>query len=224
MLADAKNEPAVFAGLLYARGALEAMAGDFGRARASCASGAAVFQELRLTLKRALFSQRAAEVERLAGEPAAAERELRWGYDLLAERGESAFLASRAADLATVVLAQGRDTEAEELVRIAQRNALGDDPGTQMLWRSTRALLSARCGDHDSAARLAREAVAWSEETDSLNGRGAVLLNQAEVLRLAGLVDEAGACSRRAIGFFEAKGNVAASRLARDALVSPTSG
>jgi DNA-binding SARP family transcriptional activator len=223
MLDDAEGDPTVLAGLLYARGALEAMAGDIERARASCASGAALLEDLRLTLKRALFSQRAAVVERLAGDAAAAERELRWGYDLLAERGEGAFLASRAADLASVVLAQARDDEAEQLLEVAERGAPSDDPGTQMLCRSTRAVLCARRGDHDSAARLAREAIAVSEGTDSFNGRGAVLMDQAEVLRLAGLVEKAAGCSREATAFFEAKGNLAAVRLARDALVSRTS-
>jgi hypothetical protein len=56
MLEDVKDEPAVLAGLLYARGALEAMGGDFERARASCTSGAAVLEELRLT-PSALYSR-----------------------------------------------------------------------------------------------------------------------------------------------------------------------
>jgi DNA-binding SARP family transcriptional activator len=223
MLDDAEGDPPVLAGLLYARGALEAMTGDFERARASCASGAAVLEELRLTLKRALFAQRAALVERLAGDPAAAERELRWGYDLLAQRGDGDFLAGRAADLAGVVLAQGRDEEADDLLRVAERGMGRDDTGGHMLWRSTRALLCARRGDHHGAARRVREAVALSDATDSLDARGNVLLVQAEVHRRAGLADEGAACSRRAIAFFEAKGNVAAVRLARDTLVSHTS-
>jgi tetratricopeptide (TPR) repeat protein len=71
-----------------------------------------------------------------------------------------------------------------------------------------RAKLLARRGERDSALQLVREALGWAESTESLEDIGDVYRDLAEVMRLAGHVDEAGEALERALGAYERKGLV----------------
>jgi hypothetical protein len=84
-----------------------------------------------------------------------------------------------------------------------------------VIWRSARAKVRARAGDHAEAERLARDAVALAEATDSLTLHGDALMSLAEVLRASGGDGEAVASLERALELYAAKGNVAAARRAR---------
>jgi Flp pilus assembly protein TadD len=77
-----------------------------------------------------------------------------------------------------------------------------------MLWRRAKAKLLARRGRQAEAEKLAREAVAVSEETDALNDQGDVLMDLAEVLALAGKGDEAAAALEQALALYVRKGSV----------------
>ena len=55
---------------------------------------------------------------------------------------------------------------------------------------------------------MAREAVRLAESTDGLNRRAKAERDLAEVLQLAGRLEEAGAALNRAIELFEEKGNI----------------
>ena len=74
-----------------------------------------------------------------------------------------------------------------------------------MLWRQVRAKVLARRGEHAEAERLAREAVAIGEGTDSLIGQGDANADLAEVLSLAGKRDEATAALQHALERYERK-------------------
>jgi 3-methyladenine DNA glycosylase AlkD len=65
------------------------------------------------------------------------------------------------------------------------------------------------------AERLAREAVALYADAESPNFQGDVLLDLAQVLRMAGRPVEAGHAAREALAFYEHKGNRPASGTAR---------
>jgi class 3 adenylate cyclase/tetratricopeptide (TPR) repeat protein len=199
-------------------GCLEAMRGDFERARTLCSDGRAFLQELGRSVVAASTSQDSCTVEMLAGDPAAAERDLRRDYEALTEMGEAYLLSTIAGELARAVYAQDRLDEAVELTRLAEQYSAPDDVTSQALWRSVRAKVLARRGEADEALPLAREAVTMLRTTDALVWQGNALADEAEVLRLLdrdapvarSLLDEA-------LELFERKGNVvAAGRLVED--------
>ena len=92
---------------------------------------------MRLTTASAV-AQYAGLVEMLAGDPAAAERELRTGMDELERMGEQGVLASVAASLARAVYEQGRgDDEKHGRQQEDQRAFMGMDlfgPGRGRGW------------------------------------------------------------------------------------------
>jgi tetratricopeptide (TPR) repeat protein len=79
---------------------------------------------------------------------------------------------------------------------------------SQVGWRSERARALARRGELHEAERLAREAVALSEPTDSLDFEGEAAFALAEVLRFAGRIDEAAEAAGQALAAWERKGIV----------------
>ena len=89
LLADAPGAPTFEAGLGTWLAGLRAMEGHFTEARALYADSVAVYQEFGLRFRRAVRSIVGAQIESLAGDLAAAERELRTGYSMLEEMGES---------------------------------------------------------------------------------------------------------------------------------------
>jgi tetratricopeptide (TPR) repeat protein len=157
-------------------------------------------------------------VELLAGEPAAAERELRWGYVTLREIGEMSYLSTLVALLAEAVYRQGRYQEAQELTRESEESAGGEDVYSQVLWRSVRAKTLARMDQVQEAERLSREAVDLAEATDSVQLRAEALLGLGEVLDLGGRGVEARPFIEEAGKLFEQKGNIVAAGRARERL------
>ena len=89
-----------------------------------------------------------------------------------------------------------------------------------MLWRQVRAKVLARRGEHAEAERLAREAVAISDETDCLNWQGDAYADLAEVLQLSGKADEAKAALEQALDRYERKGNLVMAARMRDRLAA----
>ena len=97
-------------------------------------------------------------VEMLAGDPAAAERELAAGYGALEEMGETQNFPDLAAKLADALYEQGEDDRALELSEVSERATAPDDLSAGVQWRGVRAKLLARRGDAEAAEALAREA------------------------------------------------------------------
>jgi len=77
-----------------------------------------------------------------------------------------------------------------------------------MLWRQVRAKVLARRGEHANAERLALEAVAICEETETLDAQGDAYVDLAEVHLLAGRANEANEALKQALARYERKGNV----------------
>ena len=225
---EAFDDPVIQAHACVDQAALEAMRGEFDRARELMAEGRKSLAELGFTVVAVTSAQEAHYVERLAGDLPAATRILRESYAALEPMGERAYLSTAAALLGHMLYAQGELPEAERFARTGERTAAGDDVFSQLLWRSAMAKIRARRGELDVAERLAREAVALVDETDLLNTQGDTLADLSEVLSLAGRPDEAAAVLEQAADRFEQKGNLVsleharrlAARLATDA-VSP---
>jgi predicted ATPase len=204
---------------LAAQATFEASLGRFEEARDLLRRARALLEEVALTVWIAgPLTQFAAWVELLAGEPAAAERELRSGYGTLKEIGEMAWLSTVVAILAEAVYAQGRYDEAEALTRESEELAGSEDSLSQVLWRSVRAKVLARRGEAAEAERLAREAAALAETTDFLHLRWHAQMTLATVLHLAGRAVEAASVAEEAIRLADEKGNAVAAEQARNLL------
>jgi class 3 adenylate cyclase/tetratricopeptide (TPR) repeat protein len=154
-------------------------------------------------------------VELWAGDPAAAAGFAAEGFRLHEELGERMFLSGAAASRALTLYALDQLEEADDwAVRAADLGAT-DDITNGMLWRQVRAKVRAHRGAHTEAERLAREAVAMGEDTESPNGQGDAHADLAEVLLLGGQRDEAVAALETAVERYERKGNLVSAQRAR---------
>jgi tetratricopeptide (TPR) repeat protein len=207
-------------GFMDALAVHEAMLGSFGAARELVERVRAMTEDLGLArgLPFILRAEHAWIVETLAGDPAAAEREIRAAFEVLEQMGEKSLLSTHAARLAQTLYAQERYEEAEHYTKISEEAGASDDIGTQVLWRQVRAKALARRGQDGDAEELAREAVALAEPTDALDVRADALVDLAEVLRLGGRTDETKAVLEDAVRLYERKGDVVSAARVRTVL------
>jgi predicted ATPase len=200
-------DPFIKANACVELGALEAMCGDFRRARELIGEGRRTIADLGFFLAGTATAQEAFYVEMLAGDTAEALRIMRESYAVLEQLGERSYLSSAAALLAHALCAEGQLVEADRLSRKSEDTAARDDAFSQVLWRSARAKIRAHAGDLAGAEELGRDAVARANETDFLNTQGDTLADYAEVLALAGRPLDAVAALEQAAELFEQKGN-----------------
>jgi tetratricopeptide (TPR) repeat protein len=160
------------------------------------------------------------QVAELAGDYDNAAAALRELCVQMETSGQTAILSTVAPLLGRVLCALGRHDEAEPLAR--QGRDLGDptDILTQAHWRRVQALVYAHRGEHSEAERLALEAVAYAELTDSLQLEGDTLADLAEVCEMAGRRDEAAAALHEALDRYERKGIVPLARRMRERLAA----
>jgi predicted ATPase/DNA-binding SARP family transcriptional activator len=176
--------------------------GRLNDARAACQRAQSILTASGAELDWAICAKLAGRSELIAGDHAAAEQNLRQGYEALRAMG-GGHCASLATWLAEAVYAQGRFGEALRLTREAEALAGRDDYEAQGRWRATRAKLLARRGQFPAATRLAEEAVMLIPATVDPPERAEFLLAQAEVARLRGALDQAEACALRALRFYQ---------------------
>jgi class 3 adenylate cyclase/tetratricopeptide (TPR) repeat protein len=210
LLAEAHGEPTFEAGLATWLSGLRAMEGRFDEARELYTDSLAVYQEFGLCFRRAVRSIVGAQIESLAGDLAAAERELRTGYSMLEEMGERGARSALAGFLADVLSLQGNDVDAERFVEVARETAAETDVVPQVLWRRASARAILRRGDPTAAEELAREAARLAGGTDFLDLRAGTLVALGELLREVGRSAEASSSSAEARALYELKGNLAA--------------
>jgi tetratricopeptide (TPR) repeat protein len=149
-----------------------------------------------------------AEIAALEGDHRRASRYLRDFCAQLEALGEHHTLSTYAGRLALSLCAEGAYEEAERWS--ARGSELPDVSDiTQTWWRQARALILAHRGRHGEAARLAREAVAIAEQTDSPSAQGDGHRTLAEVLAAAGRRDDAIAELEHALERYGRKNNVA---------------
>jgi class 3 adenylate cyclase/tetratricopeptide (TPR) repeat protein len=206
---------------LIARTQFSAARGDFGGARDLAAQALALAQEHGLNEDHAHTAL--GDIERLAGNAAAAERELRPLCAHYEEVGEFSFLASVGPELAEAVLLQGREEEALQMIERwpADRLTQPEDADARTHWRRVRAKVLARMGELEEAERVGREAVAIAAATDVLDLQAQALADLAEVLRLAERSEESRALVEEAIRLYDQKGNVVAAGQLRALLAGP---
>jgi class 3 adenylate cyclase/tetratricopeptide (TPR) repeat protein len=209
MLAQAEGRPVEEANVAASLAGLLAMRGDFDAARRHIHFAEERYQELGLRLALAGTTQIGGPLELLAGDPAAAERELRRGLEILLPDSSDGY---QEALLAEALYRQGRlDAAAAEAAR-ARANAHEDNVHAQVVWRLVRAKLDADTSPA-AAVELAREAVEIASTTDATNLLADALVDLASIHATAHDDEAAAEATRRALDLFEQKGNLAAARL-----------
>jgi len=208
---DRKGEAVTLRALAH----LEAMRGDFERARTLYRRSRASLEDLGWKLHAASTSISSGPIELLAGNPLAAEMELRKDYEALERMGDRYYRSTLAGFLADALYQQARYDEATEFTAISEEMAAPGDVSSQFLWRSVRAKVLAAGGRLAEAESLAREAVRIIRDSEEPDSKGDALMALAGTLMLAGRSGDAETTAREALGLFEAKGNVVAAERAR---------
>ena len=128
----------------------------------------------------------------------------RW-CDLLEARGLRGYLSTFAPLLGRSLCALGRHDEAEPLAQLGREIGDERDAMTQAIWRQVTALIDANRGLFDHAEQLAREAIAITETTDSLNMQADALCDLASVLHARGEIEQSQAGHDQGGGAVRAK-------------------
>jgi class 3 adenylate cyclase/tetratricopeptide (TPR) repeat protein len=187
---------------------LEAMRGDFDRARELYAQSRASLEELGWKLHAAESSLSAGSIELLAGDPEGAEAAFRRGFDELKEMGDKYYLSTVAGFLAESLYQQGRLEEAERFAELGQQLAGEDDISSQVLWRTVKGKALARRGNVDLGLELLREALDLIAKAEEPVTSASVQADLAEVLVLAGESVDASYALEASLVLFEAKADV----------------
>ena len=190
------------ANVLASLSGLAAMRRAFDEARTAYQRARAVYEELGLELLVAGLTSISGPVELLAGNPQAAEAELRLGLDLLGDRPDDPASVYARSLLALVLCAQDRTSEARLVT-----DALSAPVASDLVVEVTRLCAAAHV---ESAQELAEEALAIASMTDSLNLKADAHATLAEILAAEGDETGAGTERRLAIELYEKKGNRAA--------------
>jgi tetratricopeptide (TPR) repeat protein len=188
------------------------MEGRLDVARQVIGKGTALARELGDQANLAGLLRHSGLIEILAGDPVAAEVELRAVYEIAERSSDFGHLASVAPDLGDAVYEQGRDDEALQLADYAGSITKAGDLDAAVRWRQLRAKVLARQGRHEEAHVLATEAVRLVAPTQNLDLHAHARLGLAEVLRRAGREAEAASAVREALDLYRRKGNVVAER------------
>jgi predicted ATPase/DNA-binding SARP family transcriptional activator len=205
LLDAVEGEPRSEAHVLGHLALMYGFAGRFVEARSAIRRCRAIWAESGAKLDWASSALNAGTIELMAGDPLAAERELRKGYETLLAMQHTGYRATVALLLAESLYAQARYEEAERLVEEAAAAATDDDRPDQVSLQIIGAKLRARRGEFDAAERLSQEA---KEIAPSWDDRllGEVLVGRAEVLILAGKPDDAADALGEAIRLYEERG------------------
>jgi predicted ATPase/class 3 adenylate cyclase len=203
LLVQYNNQRSVEAQLHHTLAHLNARLGAFDQAREFAARCRAFYRD---TGQQAYFDFMAEvlwDIEMVAGDPAAAERVLREGYEAIAARGEQN--AGLAAFLARSICSQERWDDAEPYAALA---ASKEGSVFRPMGKGSLARVRAHQGRVAEAELLAQEAVAELEGTDFLTDRADVLTDAANVLLLAGKAGEAADALALALTLYEQKGDL----------------
>ncbi len=200
---------------------LDSRLGRFDVARDKLERSKAICRELGIAYGLAEAHMAGAQMELLAGDAPAAERELRAAIDLATEMGAGRYVALYRTRIAHVLLAQGRDEDAR--VELEQAREVSADAAA---WKSARARIHARRGELEEAVALAREAERATADSDDITAQAEILVDLAEVLGASADADGAAQALAEAVRLHEEKGNVLNAQQCRELLagvVTPAS-
>jgi len=202
------------------RAGLEAMLGNFDVARSLIERAGTIYDELGHRLFRAGLCEVAGPIELLAGQPEAAERELRHAFEILSGSGDTALLGSPALMLVEALLLQDQNDEARRFAEIGKAAVSRDDTMDDVLACTVDARLYALDGALDLAEAEAREAVDRAARTDALVLHADALALLGSLLARAERLREAHDALERAMELYSRKGNAVAARRTAGALAA----
>jgi class 3 adenylate cyclase/tetratricopeptide (TPR) repeat protein len=219
ILRAAEDSPILEVAFLPVLGHLYGMEGRFSEARALFDRARTLQENLGLKFLSARMAFSSGEIEMLAGNPAAAEREFRRGCEILREMGETGRFSTLAMMLSDALYDLGRYDEALAWAEESKEFTSPEDLVAQADWRRGRAKVLARRGELVPAEELVREALGFAEQSpDDFHLIVKTLMGVAEVLHLAGQSAEAAASAERALELEERKGNLAGAARVRELL------
>jgi class 3 adenylate cyclase/tetratricopeptide (TPR) repeat protein len=204
--------------LRRARAEVELMLGDIPAARLFAADAKTLAEELGLKMTLAIAIARTiGQIELLAGDPRAAEREVAPACAFLEDTEDWGHFVSLLPFLMDALFAQGRAEELAAKLDLAQTYVIEEDLDGQVSLRRARAKLLTARGDLAGAAKLAREAVERCEGKTNVVLQAGALAHLADILEQIGRSVDAAAARGRAIEIYERKGCVAFAERVRSA-------
>jgi class 3 adenylate cyclase/tetratricopeptide (TPR) repeat protein len=213
--AEEQGLPAVEADALLGGPYIHARRGSFEPAREMLRRSKAICRELGLAYGLCEAGMAGSELEKLAGDLSAAERELREAIDVAAGMEAAHYVALYQVRLSRILSDQGRYDDAAALLDEAAERY-----GTTASWKSSRARVLAARGELDQAIALADDAVAQEAGSDDITAAARTLVDVSEVFRAAGDRARAASVLADAIALDEAKGNLVSAQRARERLAS----
>jgi len=225
-----RGHPWVEMAAFEAKGYLSALEGDFDVARSLLERAMTIARDVGAAF--AFIPQlvaRAAEIELIAGDAAAAEALWRGEFERARASGrkEPRWPLSWAVALADALCEQGRYQEAAALMAERDLARLPDDRFLTSRIACVQGRILAGHEDLRGGERALREGVAIAQDTDVPNLQGDALMDLAAILRLAERPADAATAANRALDAYERKGNIVSARKARALLdelrPSPTS-
>ncbi len=197
---------------------LYAMRGEFEKARDLYRGARATLEDLGAGVLSASTSIDSSRVELLAGDLAAAERELRRDYDALTAMGEKFLLSTIAGFLGHVEIEAGHLDAAGALADEVRDLAPPDDIDSQAMWRAVKARVVALEGQRDEGVALAREAVEISRRADAPRLQADMLVALAATEGACGHPSDANQHFSDALRLYEGKGDLISSARIRSEL------
>jgi class 3 adenylate cyclase/tetratricopeptide (TPR) repeat protein len=201
-------------------GTLIALQGDEDMGRELLEQSRAIFTELGHREALGVLPFSTGPLELRSGNPVAAERELRAGLEQLQEMGDRARAGHLAATVAVALVEQGRLDEAEECLEVARETVPDIDVSGLAQVKISTARVLVRRGQPEDAVRLAAEAIALVKGTEELLNMPDLLMWQADVLELAGRVEDARTALAKAVDAAARKGSVVDEQRARERLAA----
>jgi len=195
---------------------LYARLGKFDEARTRLARSKALCRELGLRYGLAEAHSAGAQMELLAEDPVAAERELRDAIAVVTAMGAMRYVSVYSIRLAHVLLTLGRDDEAR--MTLAAERERASAASRTALAKLAAARLAARRASLVEAVALTRDASASSAGSDDLTLRAEMQVFAAEVFDAAGDRAAARAALVEALALNERKGNAVAAQRCRELL------
>jgi len=202
---QAARLPSLRVVILLGEAVIDALVGRFDEARRLLAEADALSHEV-LGREHGAVLEWSHHIETLAGDPVAADSYARRSYEWLHGAGDLAHSSTAAGLRAITSLELGHTEDARRFAAECRETSASDDVVNQFIWRSVEARLLAAEGRLDEAVGLIREAAEWAGRTDMLLEQAEIALEEAELYRMAGQIQDASSALRRAREAAERKG------------------
>jgi tetratricopeptide (TPR) repeat protein len=192
--------------VLFARGELERLAGNFREARRLMRQAIEDELALGMPMTAAIWHWDLAEIELLEGNPTAALELLLQADAMLAAAGEHQYRATVHGWLAKVYERLGDRDAAHAAIALSDELG-GEDVLNYAITHAVRARLALADDDHAAAEQLARSAVEHAFRTEFVVDRANAKLELARILTALGRQQEAASEARAALELYRAKGD-----------------